>query len=207
MADTLAIQQTAHVIDRAGKLAFHSKRQHLTPMDVVAASGEQGYGGAALPQLLHVPDADLLYRFEADLSASEVCRRPGCSFGALVPLRAPLCLAAPPPAPPPPRPPHTHLLPTSHAPCRRYVPNSCPLHHSRWALLSIGWQWTACSPPQLRMHSRGAPLLLLPAAAHMVQFRAEGQFLRRCRALVAVRWLVAQHRHWSLQAALRPGCR
>ncbi|EFN51843.1 hypothetical protein CHLNCDRAFT_139708 [Chlorella variabilis] len=74
MADTLAIQQTAHVIDRAGKLAFHSKRQHLTPMDVVAASGEQGYGGAALPQLLHVPDADLLYRFEADLSASETVR-------------------------------------------------------------------------------------------------------------------------------------
>ena len=73
MADTLALQHTAQLVDRAGRLAFHSKRQHLTPADVMAAAGEQGYGGASLPQLLQVADADLLFRYEAELDTAEAC--------------------------------------------------------------------------------------------------------------------------------------
>ncbi len=76
MADLAAIQLTARVIDEAGKLAFHCKRQRLCLGDVVAASGLQGYGGAAPILLLHIPDVDLLYRFEAELITAEVCQPP-----------------------------------------------------------------------------------------------------------------------------------
>lgn len=63
-------QYASSLIDAATKLAFHSKRNHLTLADLPPT---HGHGGSALPQLLSVPDAaDVLFRPEQVLSTTEV---------------------------------------------------------------------------------------------------------------------------------------
>lgn len=73
-ADRIALQHTAQVLDSASKYAFHAKRAALAVADVRLAAGAPayGHGGAGLPQLLQVPDADLLCRAEAEIDTAEV---------------------------------------------------------------------------------------------------------------------------------------
>lgn len=77
MAERLALQWSAEVLDYAAKHAFHSKRGALTVADIHLAGGHSGQGDAAAPwpQLMRVQDAaDLLCRAEPESSATEVRR-------------------------------------------------------------------------------------------------------------------------------------
>ncbi|KAL4439654.1 hypothetical protein ABPG75_002655 [Micractinium tetrahymenae] len=74
MAERLALQRAAEVLDCAAKYAFHSKHAALTVADLRLAGGASRHGDAAapLPQLLRVPDAaDLLCRAETETLISE----------------------------------------------------------------------------------------------------------------------------------------
>ena len=121
-ADRIALQHTAQVLDAASKYAFHSKRAALALADVRLAAGAPayGHGAAGLPQLLQVPDADLLYRAETEIDLAQVracrsastrvycCTKSGCpciawQHGALTAgtcrrHRLPSCLPTCPPA-------------------------------------------------------------------------------------------------------------
>lgn len=75
MAERLALQWSAEVLDCASKYAFHSKRAVLTVADVRLASGPLRHGGAAAQwsQLLRVQDAaDLLCAAEMESMVAEV---------------------------------------------------------------------------------------------------------------------------------------
>ncbi|PSC74770.1 transcription initiation factor TFIID subunit 6-like isoform X1 [Micractinium conductrix] len=73
MAERLALQRTAEMVDTAAKYAFHSKRSVLTVPDLHVAGGASGHGdaAAAMPQVLRVTDTvDLLCRAEAEVEAT-----------------------------------------------------------------------------------------------------------------------------------------
>ena len=75
MAERLALQRTAEMVDTAAKYAFHSKRSVLTVPDLHVAGGASGHGdaAAAMPQVLRVTDTvDLLCRAEAEVEATNV---------------------------------------------------------------------------------------------------------------------------------------
>ena len=72
-------QAAAHAADRGLKRAFHCKRAALAVGDLPKV---YGHGGAGLPQLLNVPDAEgLLARAEGMVDTSQVSlqRLPCCS--------------------------------------------------------------------------------------------------------------------------------
>lgn len=86
MAERLALQRAAEVLDTAAKYAFHSKRAALAVADLRLAGGAPGHGDASspLPELLHVSDAvDLLCRAETEVLTSEV----GHSVGRMCSLK------------------------------------------------------------------------------------------------------------------------
>ncbi len=75
MAERLALQWSAEVLDYASKYAFHSKRRATTVADLRLAGGLAGPGDAMAPwpQLLRVQDAaDLLCRAEIESIVAEV---------------------------------------------------------------------------------------------------------------------------------------